>query len=152
MGRHGLYDSGDMEDVLAFGRWRGAVASAIRGQRGQSFLRELLTAIDAIESRRLIGDGLENDHGEVCALGAVGRARGLSLQSVDYESPEAVAAFFGVNEKLAQEIMWVNDEWTRRNNVPAMEERYQLVRNWILENIRSKGQLVPALSAGASGE
>lgn len=148
MGRHGLCDEGDSEDILAYGRWRGAVASAIRGRRGQSFLRELLTAIDAIESQRLIGEALENDHGEVCALGAVGRARGLDLQSVDYESPEAVAKFFGVNEKLAQEIMWVNDEWARRNNVPAMEERYQLVRRWLLENIRSKGQLVPAHSAG----
>lgn len=143
MGRHGLCDDGDNEDILAYGRWRGAVASAIRGKHGQAFLRELLAALDAIEAQRLIGEDLENQHGEVCALGAVGRARGLDLQSVDYEDPEAVAKFFGVNEKLAQEIMWVNDEWTRRNNVPAMMDRYQSVRRWVLENIRSRGHLVP---------
>jgi hypothetical protein len=147
VGRHGLYDAGDSDDALEFGRWRGAVASAIRGKVGQAFLRELLTALDAIEAQRLIGNSLENDHGEVCALGAVGRARGLDLQAVDYEDPEAVAQFFGINEKLAQEIMWINDEWTRRNNVHAMMERYQIVRRWTIDNIRSRGQLIPSESS-----
>lgn len=32
MGRHGYTD--DCDDVLASGRWRGIVASAIRGKRG----------------------------------------------------------------------------------------------------------------------
>ncbi len=144
MGRHGLYDAGDSDDALEFGRWRGAVASAIRGKKGQAFLRELLATLDAIEAQRLIGESLENEHGEVCALGAVGQARGMDLQSIDYEDYGAVATAFGINEKLAQEIMWVNDEWTRRNNVPAMMERYQLVRGWVLDHIRSRGQLVLA--------
>jgi hypothetical protein len=133
----------DHDDILAFGRWRGAVASCIRGKRGQAFLRELLAALDAIESQRLIGESLENEHGEVCALGAVGRARGLDLSEVDYEDHEAVANFFGIAEKLAQEIMWVNDEWVHRNNVPGMTERYRRVREWVLDQIDSKGQLVP---------
>lgn len=145
MGRHGLYDASDSEDVLEYGRWRGAVSSAIKGKNGQAFLRELLAALDAIESQRLISESLENDHGEVCALGAIGRCRGLDLQSVDYEDHAAVAKLFGINEKLAQEIMWVNDEWTRRNNAPAMAERYQSVRNWVLDQIRSRGQLIPTL-------
>jgi hypothetical protein len=150
MSRHGLYDASDSEDILEYGRWRGAVASAIRGKKGQAFLRELLAALDAIEAQRLIGDGLENEHGEVCALGAVGRCRGLDLQSVDYEDHEAVADFFGINEKLAQEIMWINDEWVRRNNVPAMMERYHSVRRWVLENIQSRGQLIPAPTSNPS--
>jgi hypothetical protein len=142
MGRHGLYEANDGEN-WDWIRWRGAVASAIRGKRGQSFLRDLLAAVDAIESRRLIGQKLEDDHGDVCALGALGRARGLDLSEIDYEDYEAVAKAFGINEKLAQEVMWVNDEWTRRNNVPDMMERYQTVRRWILEQIRSRGELVP---------
>jgi hypothetical protein len=144
MSRHGLYDASDIDDVLAYGRWRGAVASAVRGKHGQAFLRELLAALDSIESQRLIGESLENEHGEVCALGAVGRARGLDLKSVDYEDPEAVAKFFGINEKLAQEIMWVNDEHIHRNNAPAMAQRYHDVREWVLGHIRSRGELVPA--------
>jgi hypothetical protein len=28
--------------------WRGAVASALRGRRGQAFLRELVDALDAV--------------------------------------------------------------------------------------------------------
>jgi hypothetical protein len=142
MGRHGLSDASDSGDVLEFGRWRGAVASAIRGKRGQAFLRELLAAIDSIEPQRLIGDALENEHGEVCGLGAVGRARGLDLKAVDYEDYEAVSKLFGINEKLAQEIMWVNDEVISRNDVPAMLGRYQIVRQWVLDHIRSRGSLV----------
>ncbi|MGH8258541.1 MAG: hypothetical protein ACREUG_02495 [Steroidobacteraceae bacterium] len=142
MGRHGLYDGGDAEDVLEYGRWRGAVAATIRGRNGQAFLRELLAALDAIESQCLIGEALENEHGEVCALGAVGRARGLDLQAVDYEDYESVAKFFGISEKLAQEIMWINDKWTRRNNVPDKRLRYLTVRRWVLQNIKSRGALV----------
>jgi hypothetical protein len=142
MSRHGLYDASDIEDTLEYGRWRGAVASAIRGRNGQAFLRELLAALDALEEQRLIGESLENEHGEVCALGAVGLCRGMDLKSIDYEDYEAVAKAFGINEKLAQEIMWVNDEWNRRNNVPAKGKRYQDVRGWVLKHIRSRGALV----------
>jgi hypothetical protein len=152
MSRHGMNDASDIEDVLEYGRWRGAVASTIRGKHGQAFLREMLAALDSIESQRLIGESLENEHGEVCGLGAVGRARGLDLQSVDYEDPAAVARFFGINEKLAQEIMWVNDEHVQRNSAPAMAERYQAVRSWVLDHIRSWGALVPAVSASPSQE
>lgn len=150
MNRHGLCAASDIEDVLVYGRWRGAVASAIRGKYGQAFLRELLAALDAIEAQRLIGGRLENEYGEVCALAAVGRARGLNLQSVDYEDHQAVAKVFGINEKLAQEIMWVNDEYIRRNNAPAMAQRYHEVRDWVLGHIRSRGALV--LTSTGSGE
>lgn len=151
MGRHGLTDAADSEDNLEYGRWRGAVASAIRGRKGQAFLRELLAALDAIEAQRLIGDELANEHGEVCALGALGRARGLDLEAVDYEDHEAVAEFFDINEKLAQEIMWINDEWTRHNNVASMLLRYQQVRKWVLDNIHSCGQLIPVGSSVNGG-
>lgn len=146
MSRSGLFDSGDIEDTLEFGRWRGAVASAIRGKNGQAFLRELLSGLDAMEERRLISQALDNDHGEVCALGSVGHRRGLDMSGVNIDDPEQVATLFGINEKLAQEIMWVNDEWVSGNNVPAMQKRYEKVREWVLDQIRSRGQLVPSFS------
>jgi hypothetical protein len=39
-------------DPLALGRWRGRVASAMRGKRGQAFLREMLAAMDAMLAAR----------------------------------------------------------------------------------------------------
>ena len=49
MSRSGYTD--DMEDMWQHICWRGAVASAIRGRRGQAFLREMLAAMDAIAGR-----------------------------------------------------------------------------------------------------
>jgi hypothetical protein len=65
-------------------RWRGAVAKAIKGKRGQAFLREMLIALDALPDKRLIARELEKD-GEVCAIGSVGKARGIDLSTVDPE-------------------------------------------------------------------
>ena len=52
-------------DGWALVRWRGAVKSAIRGQRGQAFLRELLAALDAIPDKRLIAEELVDAQGAV---------------------------------------------------------------------------------------
>jgi hypothetical protein len=57
MSRSGYSD--DCEDVLAWGRWRGRVASAIRGKRGQAFLKELLAALDALPEKRLVANDLK---------------------------------------------------------------------------------------------
>ena len=48
-------------DGWALIRWRGAVASAIRGRRGQAFLRDLLAALDAMPDKRLVADALVFD-------------------------------------------------------------------------------------------
>lgn len=150
MGRHGLDDSGDIDDVLAYGRWRGAVSSAIRGKRGQQFLRELLKALDSLPQPRLISECLENVHGEVCALGSVGHARGIEMTHIDLDDYMQVSDEFDLNDKLAREVMWVNDEWGYGgNNVPDMERRFKVVRAWVLDQIRSTGELVPADNGSA---
>ena len=59
-------------------KWSGAVASAIRGRRGQAFLREMLEALDAIPVRELILRDIETLEG-VCAIGAVARQRRLDV-------------------------------------------------------------------------
>lgn len=48
MSRSGYSD--DCDDPLQEGRWRAAVNSAIRGKRGQAFLREALAALVAVMS------------------------------------------------------------------------------------------------------
>lgn len=160
MSRSG-YSEDDGDDPLAHGRWRGAVASTIRGRPGQAFLREVLSALDAIPEKRLISNELQTVAGEFCTLGAVASARGIDLSAIDPEDFYQVAAAFGVNPKLAQEIMWENDEaiddfkyvdvvicgpmrhWEKHaKNVrmPARnteERRWQHMRDWVQKHIKT---------------
>src|SRR5688572_27648264 len=106
MSRSGYVDS---LDTLDLGRWRGQVASAMRGKRGQALLQDLLAALDAMPVKRLIAHELIAD-GEVCALGAVGVRRGMDMNDIDPDEPCDVAAAFNVAEQLAREIVYINDE------------------------------------------
>jgi hypothetical protein len=45
MSRSGYSDDCSGRELVL---WRGAVASALRGRRGQAFLRELVDALDAV--------------------------------------------------------------------------------------------------------
>jgi hypothetical protein len=145
MSRAGYVDDcdGDNWDMI---RWRGAVTSAIRGKRGQDFLREMLTALDSLPDQCLARGELQTEHGDVCALGSVGRARGLDMSGVDVEDYAAVSKLFGISEALAREIMWVNDEHCSVR-APS-KKRFATVRAWILDEIRSRGQLVLADTRG----
>ena len=134
MSRSGYIDGCDYDWSLI--RWRGAVASAIRGKRGQEFLYEMLHALAALPERKLIAFDLEKD-GAVCALGALGKARGLDMGSIDPEDHEAVAALFGIPHALACEVMYWNDEdWRARNE--TAEERFERMRKWIEDNLRTE--------------
>jgi hypothetical protein len=112
----------------------GALARATSGKRGQALLRELRATLEAMPSRRLISWKLEED-GEVCALGALGRARGLDMSKIDPEDRDEVAAAFGVAMSLAAEIMHQNDEcsvgWKG-----SPEERWREMHRWVCEQIK----------------
>lgn len=107
MSRSGYSD--DYDDQWGLIRWRGAVNSAIKGKRGQAFLRELAAAMDAMPDKRLVPDKLQTD-GDFCALGVVGQARGIDLDKIDTEDWEQLAREFGISEALAREIMYENDD------------------------------------------
>lgn len=134
MSRSGYNDCCDIEqwDLI---RWRGAVASAIRGKRGQAFLKEMLAAMDALPEKRLITGELQDayDPNAVCALGAVGLARGQDMSQIDPEEHEEVAAEFDVAHAMACEILWENDECGPRKETP--EARFLRVRAWIENRI-----------------
>lgn len=163
MSRSGYCD--DIDDVLAYGRWRGMVASAIRGKRGQAFLKEMLAAMDAMPIKRLIADDLETadavsfsqwgmfEIDSVCAIGAVGKARGVDMSKLDPEDYNTVAGTFGVASVLAQEIVFMNDEahyWASddrgylktdasgKHYRITPEERFQKMRQWIESQIRKE--------------
>lgn len=125
--------SDDLEQgVLAM--WRGAVRSAINGRRGQAFLKEMLAALDALPQKRLISDALECG-GEVCAIGSVGKARGIDMSRLDPEYSEQIAHTFGIADALTREIEYINDEAEWKAETP--EERFVRVRAWVVSKIRA---------------
>jgi len=110
--------------------WRGAVASALRGRRGQAFLREMVDALDALPEKRLTASALVTDEG-CCAMGAVALGRRLDTADVDPFERSEVAELFGIAEAMAAEIAYVNDEgsrWRFREETP--EARWQRMREW----------------------
>ena len=129
MSRSGYTD--DWNNDWASICWRGAVSSAMRGKRGQAFLREMLAALDKIESRRLIANRFMAN-GEVCAIGAVGAARGFDMAIADPEDYDNIAAAFGIAPALAREIMYLNDEG---GFAETPETRYARMRNWLIAEI-----------------
>jgi (2Fe-2S) ferredoxin len=157
MSRSGYVDDYDCDDYpLAL--YRGAVTSAMTGKRGQAFLREVLAALDAMPVKRLIRNAivLDDEHyhdeplaavgdffilesgeaclkGEVCAMGAVVKARGVDMRRVDPEDADVVADKLGINDKIVREIAYMNDESGPYNETP--EERYERMRTWVARQI-----------------
>ena len=122
----------DLDD-LTLGRWRGMVASAIRGKRGQKLLRDTLIALDAMPEKALVVSELETKEGDVCTLGALGRARGIDMKAIDPEDPPQVAAAFDIAECLAQEIAYENDEGYY-GETPG--QRWHRMRTWVANQIK----------------
>ena len=132
MSRSGYTDECEGWDLI---RWRGAVRSATCGKRGQTLLRDLLATLDAMPVKRLIAGELEQE-GEVCALGALGVARGLNLSTIDPDDPEVVAKTFNIAPALAQEIVFENDEGAWGKESP--ENRWVRVRAWVAQQIKEE--------------
>jgi hypothetical protein len=132
MSRSGYSDDIDGWELI---RWRGAVKSAIRGKRGQEFLRTLLQALDALPVKRLIDKELEAD-GEVCALGSVGRLRNIDMSTLDPEDYDGLAQTFNIAPCLVREIEYMNDEYLYYRQA-SPEKRYEAVRSWVIGELRS---------------
>ncbi|WP_052223899.1 hypothetical protein [Comamonas testosteroni] len=110
MSRSGYTD--DYDEDGTGGLWRGAVARAIKGKRGQAALRETLAALESMPQKVLIGESLVTADGEFCTLGALGSARGLDMRAVDPDDWDAVAALFDIAPAMVREIVYENDEGT----------------------------------------
>lgn len=115
-------------------RWRGAVASAIHGRRGQAFLKEMLAALDALPEKKLTSWELEKD-GAVCAIGAVGKARGVDMTKLDPEYPEGIAKAFDIAAAMTKEIVYENDEGGPYYGGETDERRFERMRAWIARQI-----------------
>lgn len=126
------------DDLWGFICYRGAVNSAFRGKRGQSFLAEAVSALDALPKQELAAHSLQTEDGSFCLLGAVGRARGLDMSVLDPDDIETVAAAFGVAEAMAREIVFMNDEGSLFGETP--ERRFERMRRWVSERVKAKEQ------------
>lgn len=126
--------SEEIDDFLQLGRWRGRVASAIRGKRGQKLLREMAQALDAMPEKELIAHELEQD-GAHCALGVVGAARRVNMTNIDPDDQHEVGKAFDIATPLASEIVYINDEEGSWNESP--NDRWKRVREWVAQNIKA---------------
>jgi hypothetical protein len=149
MSRTGWTDGDDSDNA----NWHaimtaGAIKSAIRGKRGQAFLRDLAEALDAMPDKRLADGLLIAEDGCKCALGVLGERRGLDLLALQPEEvgmepldwdQEAIAKAFGVAESLTNQVQWINDgkcAW----GVDADKDkklRWQAVRDWVARNLET---------------
>ena len=77
--------------------------------------------------------GMPFHRGDVCALGSVGRARGIDMAPIDPEDNEAVASTFGIADAMAREIMYWNDEGGTYRETP--EQRFDRMRAWVAKHI-----------------
>lgn len=137
MSRSGyVYDYDEYRDSLPSGRYRGQVASAIRGKRGQRLFIDMLAALDAMPVKELIAGSLVEKSGAVCALGAVAAHRGIDVVGIDPEDSKAVSLVFDIAEPLAKEIADVNDDDYGLSDEPPAQ-RWMRVRDWVSRKIRS---------------
>jgi hypothetical protein len=123
-------------------RWRGQVRNAIRGKRGQAFLRELIAALDAMPEKKLVRMEFEQD-GCYCTLGVIAAKRGVDLRTFDPDDSEVgeqIGGALGIAHQLAREIMYENDEFTNwsieAGRLPDdPEKRWRYMREWVARQI-----------------
>lgn len=135
MSRSGYTDDFDEYGYLVL--YRSTVERALRGKRGQAFLRELAAAMDAMTDKALIaGELVRSADGACCAIGAVCKARGMDVSRLDYDDPDRVGHAIGVARSMAAEIAYMNDEYHRGTETPA--ERWARMRKWVDQNLKQE--------------
>lgn len=141
MSRSGYSD--DLDD-WALICWRGAVTKAIKGKRGQAFLKEMLAAMDAMPEKKLVKSALVTPQGEVCAIGSAVVHRGVDiadLKDLDLEDNweyvnHHLAKRLDIAPALVAEIENINDEaWDCMSPITD-ERRFEIVRHWVESHIK----------------
>lgn len=144
MSRSGYSEDYDESYPNASSLYRNSVDSALMGKRGQAFLRDLLAALDDLPEKRLVAFAFEAD-GEVCALGAVGRIKGIEMPKGDFSdddgmsvSKRALGRAFGIAPCKAAEIMFENDEGASYWRAETPEQRFDRMRAWVVAQLKAK--------------
>ena len=138
-----IIEAEDCEPWMA-GQQAGALRSAVRGRRGQAFLRELVAALGALPAQELAAGALEDpETGCCCAFGAVARARawgreeiGLDPTDDDIWRPECrLAEAFDISETLAWQVIAENEAFSECNDRTWRRRRWRHVRDWAVSEI-----------------
>ena len=134
-------DYGDAEPWME-GQQAGALRSAIRGQRGQRLLRDLVAGLDALPTPELSAGALEDEAtGCCCAFGAVRRYRGAAAVPLWFDpmeeglDPPHFAEPFDVAPALAWEVVEVNEGLSDSNMEAARRQRWERVRAWAVKHL-----------------
>lgn len=125
--------SGYTDDCEFLELYRASVDRAIRGKRGQKFLRDLAAAMDSMPEKSLIQGDLIDDNGQCCAIGSLCKYRGLDVSSIDAGDSLEVGNLVDIARSLAAEVAYENDEAFRGLESP--EQRWQRMRKWVDSNI-----------------
>jgi hypothetical protein len=146
MSRSGYTDD-FADDQARYNCYRANVDRALRGKRGQAFLREMAAALDAMPIKELVADEIVRDSTHVCAIGSVALARGLDVSTIEISDGDAVGETFGIARAMACEIAYENDECSpmyarsddgeyKRMPPETDGERWQRMRKWVDGQIR----------------
>jgi hypothetical protein len=127
MGRISCSDDEDYPGQ--FDLWQANCRRSLSGKCGQKELRVLRDALVALPDKRLIHGSLVNEDGEVCAIGAYARHKGLDLQKFDPEDKtDAVGIEAGMPSLVAWKVVEMNDiEWAHL----SPEYRYAKMLKWV---------------------
>ena len=130
--------SGYSKDCENLGLWRAAVARAINGKRGQTFLRDMVAALDAMPVKELVAEEFVRDAEHVCAMGCVAVARQIDVTDLDIYDPESVGQRLGIAKALAAEVAFENDGgfYYEAEETPAA--RWVRMRKWASAQLRSE--------------
>jgi len=153
MSRSGYHDDCEQWQLIC---WRGAVNSALRGKRGQAFLIELRDALDALPEQKLCVHDFQRPDGTCCAIGSVGKARGIDMTGMDPEGATdsgQLTEMFDIANAMVREIEYMNDDdgvwWSQRKGESIAEhydrmdiKRWTRMREWV------EKQLNPPVSEG----
>ena len=137
-----LYQNDCDFDPWMEGQQAGALRSAIRGNRGQRFLRDLVAGLDALPEPKLSAGALEDEEtGCCCAFGAVRRYRGADAVPLYFDpreedlDPPHFAEPFDVAKALAWEVVEANENWSTSNCEATMRQRWAHVRAWATRHL-----------------
>jgi hypothetical protein len=134
-------DYGDAEPWM-YGQQVGALKSALRGQRGQRLLRDLVAGLDSLPTPELSAGALEDEAtGCCCAFGAVRRYRGAAAVPLWFHpmeedlDPPHFAEPFDVAPALTWAVVAANEEWSTSNKEAYRRRRWERVRAWAVRHL-----------------
>lgn len=116
-----------------FELWQANCRRSLHGKQGQEELRALRDALLELPDKRLIHGLLVDTDGEVCAVGAYAKHKGLDLQKFDPEgATDEVGIEAGMPSLVAWKVVEMND---MEFDHLTPERRYTQMLEWVSRQI-----------------